>query len=180
MFKTPFKAAAMAAVFGASLAATPASAATSISCEDGCAINNIDPTTGAFTNDFTFTLLETRTFFFKLFSQSVNFPVDNINLAFNGAKLTGGAGVNQTFDVAYRERNPVGLSGGRESMGLKTTLQAGTYTISVRGNSGPDATYSLTGAVPEPMTWAMMIMGFGMVGAGLRRRRGQTVRVAHA
>jgi hypothetical protein len=26
-------------------------------------------------------------------------------------------------------------------------------------------------AVPEPATWAMMIAGFGMVGAGLRRRR---------
>lgn len=26
--------------------------------------------------------------------------------------------------------------------------------------------------VPEPKTWAMMLLGFGMVGAGLRRRRG--------
>ncbi len=31
-------------------------------------------------------------------------------------------------------------------------------------------TRELTGAVPEPGTWAMMIAGFGMVGAGLRRR----------
>ena len=27
-----------------------------------------------------------------------------------------------------------------------------------------------TNAIPEPATWAMMIMGFGLVGAGLRRR----------
>jgi hypothetical protein len=27
-------------------------------------------------------------------------------------------------------------------------------------------------AVPEPATWLMMILGFGLVGAGLRRRRG--------
>jgi hypothetical protein len=27
------------------------------------------------------------------------------------------------------------------------------------------------GAVPEPATWAMMILGFGMVGAGMRMRR---------
>ena len=27
------------------------------------------------------------------------------------------------------------------------------------------------GAVPEPATWAMLIVGFGMVGAGLRQRR---------
>ena len=30
-----------------------------------------------------------------------------------------------------------------------------------------------TGAVPEPATWAMMMVGFGTVGAGLRRRRRQ-------
>ncbi|MDR6788218.1 hypothetical protein J2Y58_001576 [Sphingomonas sp. BE138] len=28
-----------------------------------------------------------------------------------------------------------------------------------------------TGAVPEPATWAMMILGFGVVGAALRRRK---------
>lgn len=29
-----------------------------------------------------------------------------------------------------------------------------------------------TGAVPEPGTWALMILGFGVAGTGLRRRRG--------
>ena len=29
---------------------------------------------------------------------------------------------------------------------------------------------TIGGAVPEPATWAMMIAGFGMVGAGMRRR----------
>ncbi len=28
-----------------------------------------------------------------------------------------------------------------------------------------------TGAVPEPATWAMMLAGFGLVGATVRRRR---------
>jgi hypothetical protein len=28
------------------------------------------------------------------------------------------------------------------------------------------------GAIPEPSTWALMILGFGAAGAGLRRRRG--------
>lgn len=30
---------------------------------------------------------------------------------------------------------------------------------------------SVSGAVPEPMTWALMISGFGLAGASLRRRR---------
>ena len=35
------------------------------------------------------------------------------------------------------------------------------------------------GAVPEPATWAMMMLGFGMVGFGVRRRAGKvTTRVA--
>ena len=33
------------------------------------------------------------------------------------------------------------------------------------------------GAVPEPATWAMMMLGFGAMGASLRRRR-DTVRFA--
>lgn len=32
----------------------------------------------------------------------------------------------------------------------------------------------ITGAVPEPATWAMMILGFGLVGAGVRRARAQS------
>lgn len=36
-----------------------------------------------------------------------------------------------------------------------------------------------SGAVPEPSTWAMMILGFGAVGATLRRRQ-QTARIAFA
>jgi hypothetical protein len=40
-------------------------------------------------------------------------------------------------------------------------------------------TFDVT-AVPEPTTWAMLILGFGMVGFGLRTRRKQVVRVAYA
>ena len=46
-------------------------------------------------------------------------------------------------------------------------LDARTYSINVT-------------AVPEPATWALMILGFGMVGFGLRRARKQTVRVTFA
>jgi len=35
-----------------------------------------------------------------------------------------------------------------------------------------------TGAVPEPATWAMMIMGFGAIGGALRRRPAMRVRYA--
>lgn len=35
-------------------------------------------------------------------------------------------------------------------------------------------------AVPEPATWGMMILGFGMMGLGLRARRKASVRVTYA
>lgn len=48
------------------------------------------------------------------------------------------------------------------------------YNVGAWGESGLDrgfATYVETGAVPEPASWALMIAGFGMTGAALRRRR---------
>lgn len=36
------------------------------------------------------------------------------------------------------------------------------------------------GAIPEPATWAMMIMGFGLIGGALRQRKAATVRCAIA
>lgn len=53
----------------------------------------------------------------------------------------------------------------------------GNGTISAFGTatSGPLA----AGAVPEPATWAMMMLGFGMLGFALRRR-GTDVRIRYA
>lgn len=40
-------------------------------------------------------------------------------------------------------------------------------------NSG-EITFQLLAGVPEPTTWAMMILGFGVVGGAMRRRKAQT------
>jgi hypothetical protein len=46
------------------------------------------------------------------------------------------------------------------------TFQAGsdTYTLQFQDLAGSN------GAVPEPATWAMMLLGFGMVGFAMRKR----------
>lgn len=36
---------------------------------------------------------------------------------------------------------------------------------------GQDGTQNMVGGVPEPATWALMLAGFGLAGAGLRARR---------
>jgi hypothetical protein len=70
------------------------------------------------------------------------------------------------------------------SMCLHTFNSVGGYNINqIAGLNGSNAYEKLVfqfngGAVPEPATWLMMIMGFGLVGAAMRRKR-ETVQVSY-
>ncbi|WP_296594866.1 PEPxxWA-CTERM sorting domain-containing protein [Phenylobacterium sp.] len=44
--------------------------------------------------------------------------------------------------------------------------------------SGTVTAQGITGGVPEPATWALMVMGFGSLGGALRRRRSKDAIVA--
>lgn len=62
----------------------------------------------------------------------------------------------------------------------------GLNTILVNGTTGGEASFAgtlsfsaIAAAVPEPSTWALMILGFGAVGYSMRRRNAG-VRFAHA
>lgn len=92
---------------------------------------------------------------------------------------------------------------------LQSALNPGTYTVSIQAFSnfanGPnlsngfqnDGTFNgrntnwafdilnvdsavQGGAVPEPATWAMMLIGFGAVGFAMRRKKAGNVRVSYA
>ena len=56
-------------------------------------------------------------------------------------------------------------------------FNAGTNTIVVTGHSGVaggyDGVISFSPGVPEPATWALMILGLGAVGVAMRRNRRQ-------
>ena len=39
---------------------------------------------------------------------------------------------------------------------------------------------TISAAVPEPATWAMMLAGFGLIGSGMRRRNAVMARVTYA
>lgn len=183
MFKMSFKTVAIAAALGAGFVAAPASAAPVIACDtDSCTFGNADPTVGpgTFNDLYTFTLPFARTFTGRIFSQAVNFPVDNVNFVSNGVTLNS----LDSNGVTVQSRTWANTSvGNPEVRTISAVLAAGTHTIRARGSSGRDGAYSgeaTLAGVPEPLTWAMMIMGFGLVGAGLRRRRGQAVRIAYA
>lgn len=85
---------------------------------------------------------------------NVNFLGAGPNL--NGVKLTAvSTGVNELYQI------------------IKLPVLAGISTLTVNGSAQQLGTYSgsFTFAVPEPQTWALMILGFGVIGYSLRRRQ---------
>ncbi len=71
---------------------------------------------------------------------------------------------------------PLGLFPDNTSLKLaNAALAVGSYTFSFSGNNG-NTGGALTGNVtitplPEPATWAMMLLGFGAIGLTIRSRR---------
>ncbi|MES2895026.1 MAG: PEPxxWA-CTERM sorting domain-containing protein [Pseudomonadota bacterium] len=72
------------------------------------------------------------------------------------------------FEVPRSYTDPNGVDGGYDEWDFKA--QTGLTMSFADDAVGAAYTYRLT-AVPEPATWAMMIIGFGLAGSGLRRER---------
>ncbi len=67
---------------------------------------------------------------------------------------------------------PLGLDFGDLAPGTYAINLMGTLTGNVAGSySGTLNVARVSGAVPEPATWAMMLLGFAGVGFAMRRRR---------
>lgn len=88
-----------------------------------------------------------------------------------------------TFTSVTFNDKPFELTETVDANGKRTTgyvfdvpVIPGRQTLVVKGTSAGDNTYTgniriKVSPIPEPATWALMIVGFGMVGSTLRRRR---------
>lgn len=116
------------------------------------------------------------TFLFTLLADfDANSQVSSISLSGNDIDFSSiYVDVNDATHSFYQ----TGFDPGTETWQLDPIfLTAGAHNIYVNGTLGASQNGSYVGninispAVPEPGTWAMMLMGFGAVGFALRRRR---------
>ena len=94
--------------------------------------------------------------------------VSNMTLLVNGTTtFTGGAGGNCSFCVIGNGQTKFTIDG--------STTPITTLAFTFNPEIGSGRQFRVEGVVPnpipEPATWAMMILGFGAIGAILRRRR---------
>lgn len=158
------------------VAASPASAATFL----------YSFTSAAFTGSGTFTTSDTANAngSFTITNTVGSGSLGGTAYTFSGPTTYAGAD-NQLF--ANRPAQYLSFDG--TSFALSPTLSANIYFstaagayryLTTGGNVLALDSFTITrasGAVPEPATWLMMMLGFGMVGYGVRRR---TARIAFA
>lgn len=170
-----------AALAALALATVPASAATTFTGTLGA--------TGATAHHFTFGGGALQ---INVNASGVNPNTDPMIWVFedNGSPdtaLTGATlGVNDDFNGLNSQLN-LNLSGGAYILSVgrwvfseseARSTNAGGFFAGTTYDVIFDQTVGIAGAVPEPATWALLILGFGAVGAGMRRRT--PARVAYA
>ena len=120
---------------------------------------------GDFTDIYTFTIpdgglasgsITTNTSFL-----GASTDLDLVTVFFNGVQLTGtGVGLNEAYfanavPIFANQLNTITING----------FSRGNGSYGARGSFVP------TAAIPEPGVWAMMVLGFGVLGYSIRRRR---------
>lgn len=104
-----------------------------------------------------------------------------------GGPLSFGPALNY---ASFTGPTPIRFTNGDNFIGLRAVVGTSAFygyafsTNNVLNTIGfesvANTAVTATTAVPEPTTWAMSIVGVGMIGGALRRRARKTIRVAYA
>lgn len=125
-------------------------------------------------SDFTATFTFNNPFDPAIATGSASFTFDPDQLVFTGGSFGPGSEVfiSSPTDPAG---SAITVSLANLALGNQTLTLLGTLNPTGNGVGVVGGSLNLTqaAAVPEPATWAMFILGFGMLGAGLRRRHAQ-------
>jgi opacity protein-like surface antigen len=134
------------------------------------------PMIGLNTNNGFFTL--TFASAISSFLAEVNWTANNPTNATMGVyDVAGNLIESLTLEANGVNQVPVGFHGFSETSNSIKSIRFSNEYIGIRNIS----TATAAGAVPEPATWAMMILGMGAVGFAMRRRRKNvTTTVAYA
>jgi hypothetical protein len=94
--------------------------------------------------------------------------LNSFNPANPATNYLGDAGASSALET-YQVIVPIG---GQLFVDIQSFGTTEPYTYSISAFSDPNRGENfLTGSVPEPTTWAMMLLGFGAIGAAMRRRK---------
>lgn len=130
-------------------------------------------------NSFTSNALTGNQIFFNNVTGTFGGSAGTANISF-GTNLIADLNI-QSANLGFTQLSvPGDLFSGPAS---SPTFNLGTFNLSGGFTAGP-ATLTITraavAAVPEPGTWAMMLLGFGAIGASMRRRRHQSTTISQA
>ena len=135
---------------------------------------------GAFTDSFSFVFptpgLGAATIS-SIFSTNRNNNVDFTSVTLNGAEFT----TVSTGAIEFRYLNNLPIAGGLQTL-LVNGLSGGngSYAGALAFESQSARPSPSGSAVPEPATWAMMLLGFGVVGFAMRKRSHVRTTVSYA
>ncbi|MBW6526686.1 FxDxF family PEP-CTERM protein [Sphingomonas sp. RHCKR7] len=156
---------ASALVAGAFVAATPAMAATTISLTQGMdgtysgTTGSVTPMVGAFNDAYEFAVPTAGSVSASVISLSITGGLQLMSGSLNGTALT----LSKVSDYVYTLTLP--------TAGIPSIANPQKLLISGNSQGGGSYTANVSfAAVPEPATWALMILGFGVVGYSMRRR----------
>lgn len=85
-------------------------------------------------------------------------------------------GADETLDFGW-----AGVLYGHGDDGFLYTIDTATLAATQIAATTPTLVFGMAvapGAIPEPATWAMLVLGFGVLGAGMRRRRPQRAQLS--